>query len=365
MKRSPLSQHQLPRVTRKKRKLAQSPGSLVHHGAKRSDTTHFQLVQYDEHSVDVQTSDVLPDIGDLAGGEKVTWLHVTGLHETEKLTDLVEAFGVSHLVLEDVLNTAGRPKIEKRDSDVFVVAKLIAREPDDLTIDMQQLSMIILPNQLIISFLEGPSAVLNPVLNRIKSGGSGRIRTHGADYLAWALLDAVVDNYLHVIDELDESVLRIDDELQFNATAIDASELYALKRDIGKLYRLMRPIREVSSALMRPTSALLAENTVPYFTDLNDHTTQVIEMVEDLREGASGLRDLYLAAVSNRMNEVMKVLTCFSTIFLPLTFFAGVYGMNFKHMPELEQTWGYPAIWCIFLVCIAGMIWLFRRKQWL
>jgi magnesium transporter len=201
-------------------------------------------------------------------------------------------------------------------------------------------------------------------MERIRTGGGGRIRRFGADYLAWALLDAVVDHYLHVIDRLDEAIVELDERLQQDATSVSVSELYGLKHDIGQLFRAIRPIREITSSLVRPTSRLIEKRTRPFFDDLNDHALQVIESTEDLRERSTALRDFFLSAASHRMNEIVKVLTCFSSIFLPLTFIAGIYGMNFKHMPELSSPWGYPAIWGGFIVCAIGMNWFFRARRW-
>ncbi len=202
------------------------------------------------------------------------------------------------------------------------------------------------------------------MVRRIENG-NGRIRSAGADYLAWAVLDALVDNYFGVIDALDEAVSHLDDQLQEDAVSIEAAHLYAIRREVTGLHRLVRPLREVANALTRPNSALMTDQSEPFYRDLYDHAIHAIERTEDLRDMTAGLRDFYLSAISNRMNEVMKVLTCFSTIFLPLTFFAGIYGMNFEHMPELGWKWAYPALWIGFVVIAGGMFVLFRRKKWL
>ncbi|MEX2578319.1 MAG: magnesium/cobalt transporter CorA [Verrucomicrobiales bacterium] len=365
MDRSPLKWIPLPRLARKKRPVALSPGSLIHLGQKRAESQEVTLIAYDESSVEIEKLRELPEKHHYSIPEKVTWFHVTGLHEVEKLSVLGEEFGISNLVLEDILSTGSRPKIEKRDTEIFVVSKLIVIEPGQNTVDVQHLAVLLLPDNVLVTFLEAPSPAFDPVIERIRSGSGGRIRRFGADYLAWALLDAMVDNYLYVIDRLDEAVASMDDRLQLDATDVDTGELYELKRDAGQLYRAIRPIREITGSLNRLDSPLLEERTRPFFTDLNDHGLQVLETTEDLRESVSALRDFYLAAVSNRMNEVMKVLTCFATIFLPLTFIAGIYGMNFEHMPELGVPWAYPAVWGVFALCAAGMLWFFRRKKWL
>ena len=348
-----------------RRKLAASPGSLIHTGARLTEKTTWKIISYDESSIEVDESGEVPSLQSLTDSEKSVWIHVTGLHEVEKLSQLGEEFRISPLILEDILNTGSRPKIEKREDEVFVVTKLLWSDTEDASIDMQQFSILLLPGNIAISFLESPTPVFDPVLERLHNSRSGRIRRFGADYLLWALLDAVVDNYLAVIDQLDETVVNMDTALQIDSAQVEASELYTLKRDIGQIYRAMRPVKEVTASLERSKTTLLKKSSTPFFTDLNDHSIQVMETMEDLRENASALRDFYLSAVSNRMNEVMKVLTCFSTIFLPLTFITGVYGMNFERMPELRHPMAYPLVWVVFIFCAGGMFFLFRKKNWL
>lgn len=338
---------------------------MVHHGAKRSEYFILHHTLYDEHNFSSEQIDAVPDPAPCVEPKTVAWLHLTGLHEPERFSELGERFGISPLLLEDILNTTSRPKIEKRDDEIFVISRLVTVDPATREIDIQQFSLLLLPNNVLISFLEGPTKIFDPVLERVRTGGGGRIRRFGADYLAWALLDAVVDNYLHVIDRLDEAIMETDERLQESSTSVSVTELYALKRDIGVLFRAIRPIREITSSLVRPTSQLVEKRTRPFFADLNDHALQVIESTEDLRERSTALRDFFHTAASLRMNEVMKVLTSFSTIFLPLTFIAGIYGMNFKHMPELDMPWAYPAIWGVFALCAIGMTWFFRGRRWI
>lgn len=350
---------------RTKRPVALPPGSLVHVGQQRAESVEIQLVSYNLETVTIENLDHLPNKEQCADPDKVTWVNVSGLHDIEKLSTLGNEFGISSLTLEDILNTGSRPKIEKREDQIFVVVKLVTSDAEGNSMDLQHLALLLLPGNVLISFLEEKSEAFAPVIERIRTGSGGRIRRFGADYLLWALLDATVDNYLLVIDHLDESVVIMDDRLQMDATDVAAKELYGLKRDVGHLHRAIRPIREITVSLNRPDTNLLEVETKPFFADLNDHGLQVLETTEDLRESVSSLREFYLSAASHRMNEVMKVLTCFSTIFLPLTFIAGIYGMNFEYMPELKLPWGYFGVWVVFTVCAAGMFILFRKKHWL
>jgi magnesium transporter len=352
-------------VRRRRRPLAQSPGSLVHRGEKRVESAHLRLIAYNDTFQDFKTLDSVPEAGLVGSSDHVTWLHLTGLHEVDEIAKVGRAFGISTLVLEDILHTGSRSKIENHESEIFIVTRIVTDVEKDGICEVQHFSLLLLPGNLVLTFCETPTTVFDPVIDRIRSNVGGRIRRHGADYLAWALLDAIVDNYLSVIDHLDDSVVAIDEKLQLDDRSVHAGEIYALKREINRVFRSIRPIREIAISLLRENETLLTPASRPYYIDLNDHAIQAIETTEYLREGSNSLREFYLSSASHRMNEVMKVLTCFSTIFLPLTFIAGIYGMNFEHMPELQHRWAYPTIWIVFLLCAAGMFWLFRRMRWL
>ncbi|MCG8602822.1 MAG: magnesium/cobalt transporter CorA [Verrucomicrobiales bacterium] len=348
----------------KRKHLAQPPGSLVHFGTKRVDRFQIRSMRFDEAALEENDDQELENVVK-ADPDLIDFHEVVGLHEVKKISALAELFSLNSLLVEDILNTGSRPKIEKRDDVVFVICKLVTHDGQTNEVDVQQCSFVLLPNNVLLTFLEGPTSAFNPVRERIRTGAGGRIRRFDADYLLWALLDAVVDNYLYVIDVLDRNIFQTEEQLQENPDKITTEELYTLKRDVGQLYRTIRPIREISTVLTRPGSPLLTETSEPFFTDLNDHVIQVVETTEDLRESAGALREFHLSMVSHRMNEVMKVLTCFSTIFLPMTFLAGIYGMNFEYIPELSFRWGYPALWGVFLVAAGVMIWLFRKKKWI
>ncbi|MCB1232506.1 MAG: magnesium/cobalt transporter CorA, partial [Verrucomicrobiae bacterium] len=296
---------------------------------------------------------------------QVSWIHVTGLHDPDKISRLGKAFKIHPLILEDILHTDGRPKIEEQDKYVFVVSKLLYYDSETHVIDVQQFSLLLLPDSSVITFLESPSPVFDPVLERIRTGGGGRIRRFGPDYLTWALLDIVVDHYFKVVDGVEETLDELEDRFEADPNSLETRDLYLLKKEVTALHRLVRPMREIATILNRSDSSLLTTRTLPYFRDLYDHAVHVLEEVETLRDSASSLRDFFLSQVSNRMNEVMKVLTCFATIFLPLTFLAGIYGMNFKYMPELHWRWAYPALWVVFVAAAGGMFWYFRRRRWL
>ncbi len=356
-------------VSRKPRPLAQSPGTLVHRGEKRTDRAVLRLVTYDIEEQEERELSSIDDAPFDPGDGKVRWLHVTGLHEVEEIARIGWRFGIDALSLEDILHTSSRSKIENRETGIFVVMQMLTQPGGEggnqRAIEGQHFALLLLPGDLVLTFCETPTAIFDPVLHRIRTNIGGRIRRHGADYLTWAVLDAVVDNYLLVIDRLDDEVVAMDEKLQTAPNEVEVGEIYALKRDINRIDRAIRPVREIAGVLLRENATLLGDAAKPFFLDLNDHAIQAVETTEFLREGSAALRELYLSLASHRMNEVMKVLTCFSTIFLPLTFIAGVYGMNFEKMPELEKPWAYPAVWAVFILCAAGMFWVFRRMKWL
>ncbi len=342
-----------------------SPGTLIHTGEKRVDRVIFTATEYDAESAELLATEDVEECLRFADTRQTTWIHVTGLHEPERISRLGKAFKIHPLILEDILNTDGRPKIEELDKYVFVVTKLLYYDADRHAIDVQQLSLLLLPDSSVLTFLEEPNPVFDPVLERIRTGGGGRIRRFGADYLAWALLDIVVDHYFSVVDGVDETLDQLEDQFEDDPDSLQAKDLFHLKKEVAALHRLVRPMREIATVLNRSDSELLTARTRPYFRDLYDHAIHVLEEAETLRDSAASLRDFYLSHASNRMNEIMKVLTCFATIFLPLTFLAGIYGMNFEHMPELHWAWAYPALWVVFLLTAGGMFWYFRRKGWL
>ncbi|NNM30184.1 MAG: magnesium/cobalt transporter CorA, partial [Akkermansiaceae bacterium] len=295
--------------------------------------------------------------------ETPTWIQVVGLHDVNKIGTLLQSYGIHPLVQADVVNTKQMPKVDSFDDYLFVVMRLLAPDSDGHGVIVENFSLLLI-DKVLITFQESPTMLFDPVFARLRNEHS-RSRQNGCDYLMWALLDAVVDNYFVVLDTIEGEVERFDALVLEQTHSMDPGPIHTLKQQVFHLHRLIRPAREVAAALARGDSGLIRDATLIYLRDLYDHVIHAIEITENLRESAASLRDFYLAAVSNRMNEVMKVLTCFATIFLPLTFLAGIYGMNFQHMPELGVRWAYPALWGVFVVLTVVMLWIFRRKRWL
>jgi magnesium transporter len=280
------------------------------------------------------------------------------------LEQLGERFGLHPLVVEDILNTDQRPKLEDYGEYLFIVLKShYHSDGESGDAEIEQISLVLGPNY-VLSFQERAGDEFEPVRERIRSN-KGRVRRQGADYLAYSLIDLIADTYFLVLERLGERMETLEEELVTDPTTETLQAIHKLKREMVFLRKSIWPLREVIGALERGESPLIQDTTGVYLRDVYDHIIQVIDTVETYRDMLSGMLDIYLSSVSNRMNEVMKVLTIIATIFIPLTFVAGVYGMNFKHMPELEWPWAYPLVWLAMIIIAGLMVAYFRRKRWL
>lgn len=342
---------------------ASAPGTLVHIGERRSERTVIRLIRWDDHGIEDSEPASISESRALTEKPGVSWIHVTGLHEVNRIGALMEAFGIHPLIQEDVLNTDHRPKAEDHDTYIFITLKEVIDASGEEMLAVRQFSLLLFPN-LVMSFQEGPSKTLEPVLARILAG-KGQLRKRGSDYLAWVLLDAIVDHYFLALNELEAHAEKLEEEVIAETDNRHAGSIHAFKQDVSTLHRQIRPTRDVIAAVQRSDSELFQRQNHVFYSDLYDHILHAVGMMEMLKEAASGLRDYHLAAVSYRMNEVMKVLTAFATIFLPLTFLAGIYGMNFDFMPELQVWWAYPALWAVFVAVTLVMVLYFKRKSWL
>lgn len=293
----------------------------------------------------------------------VTWLDIDGVHRSDILEAVAAHANLHHLVIEDIHNTYQRPKAEDYEDFLYIVLKMISWDENLNQAQAEQVSMI-LGKGYVLSFKEDPGDIFDPVRVRLREG-KGRIRKSGADYLAYALLDQVVDNYFLVLENLGERIESLEEELTTNPSPATLKAIHHLKRELIFLRKSVWPLREAINSLERGDSSLFQAETLVYLRDLYDHTIQVMDTIETFRDMVSGMLDIYLSSISNRMNEIMKVLTIIATIFIPLTFIAGVYGMNFANMPELQWPWGYFAVWGVMILVAGGMIIFFKRKGWL
>jgi len=357
----------LKQLTPKRKKKTSSkiglpPGSIVYLGEKKVDKVTIKVTEYDEAGAETYEIKSVEEIDPFTDTPQVTWVSVCGLHETEFLKQVGEKFKIHPLVLEDILNTDTRPKIEITDDYLFIVMKLMIFNPEQKILETEQVSFI-LGKGFLFSFSERTDEIFNPVRDRITSQ-LGKIRKRGGDYLLYALMDIVVDNYFLALEKTEERIELLDDEVINNPDQSQIQSIYNLRNLLLTIRKSFWPSREIVNQLIKDDSDLLDENIEPYLRDLYDHTIHINETVEQQREITNSLMEIYLSMMSNKMNEVMKVLTVIATIFIPLTFIVGIYGMNFKYMPELEWPWAYFAVWGIMIAVVVGMVVYFRRKNW-
>lgn len=351
------------------RKVAQAPGTLIHIGEKRVHRVRIMVTRYDRETITEEEIDATAEWRPEKKDRQVTWINVDGIHEAVNIERIGGAFGIHPLVLEDIVNTGQRPKLENFDDYLFVALKMLYHDREADEIMAEHVSLILGPDY-VISFQEREGDVFGPVRERLRLG-KGKIRKMGSDYLFYALMDAVVDGYFAVLEGLGEKIEDMEDVLMESPRTETLQAIHFLKREMIFLRKSIWPLREVVSGLIREESPLIDKETVIFLRDVYDHTIQVIETTESLRDMVTGMQDLYLSSVSNKMNEVMKVLTIIATIFIPLTFIAGIYGMNFNpdaspfNMPELNLRFGYLIAWALMIVVAAVMVIYFRRKKWL
>jgi len=338
------------------------PESLIPVGDKGVDKTKITVFTFNKDRFEEKeiTPEELPRYRDSAD---VVWVNIDGVNDVEILEKVGSLFEIHGLVLEDILNTDQRPKVEEHDQYLFIVLKMIYSSKDTFDIETEQVSFI-LKKGVVVSFQERCGDVFGLIRERIRSG-KGRVRKMGADYLTYTLMDAVIDNYFVIMEQLGDRIELLESELIGNTDTEISMKIHELRRKVILLRRSIWPLREVVNSLLHSGTDFINKITLPFVRDLYDHTIHVIETLETFRDILSGMLDIYLSSVSNRMNEIMKVLTIIATVFIPLSFIAGVYGMNFKYMPELDWRWGYPAIWLLMIAVIAGFLGYFKYKKWI
>lgn len=339
-----------------------TPGAFVHIGDEKIENARIRIIDYDEEHLEEIELESLDEWLPYLDKPTVTWMNIDGVHDADLLEKLGASAGVHPLVMEDVMNTEQRPKMEDYCDYIFLVLKMFYND-DRNGILTEQMSFILGPN-FVISFQERVGGVFDSVRERIRNG-KGRMRRMGPDYLCYALIDSIVDNYFEILEQLGERIELLEEDLMENATSQLLNAIHKLKREMTYLRRSVWPLREVIACLERGESELIKESTQVFLRDLHDHTIQIIDTIETYREVLSGMLDTYLSGISNKMNQVMKLLTIIATIFIPLTFIAGIYGMNFKNMPELEWHTGYPLVLVFMVVIAIFMIGYFRKKKWL
>lgn len=337
-----------------------APGSLVHIGQIKVSEVKADLIEYDKHNYQI-TSNI--DVKKLEiNTEKSTWLRITGLHDASFIANLGKQLGIDALLLEDIVNTGQRPKSEATSDMIFLTLKTMHQEDKGSEINSDQISLILKKN-LLISFHESDLRIFDPLFSRFENP-EGRLRTLNTDYLFYAITDLIVDQYFKVIEQLGESIDQLEDGMSALPDKIVADTIHSIRKDLLFVRKCIYPLRDAMLQMMRDDHPLIQRDNLRYFGDVADHLMQMIDITETYRELNSGIRDVFYSAQSNRMNQIMKVLTMIGTIFIPLTFIVGIYGMNFAHMPELQWKYGYATIWLIMAAVAVAMLMMFKKRKW-
>lgn len=343
------------------KKIGLPPGSLIYFGEKEK-LIDIDVISYSDHSFHSQKVGTAQEALSLIKDDSITWININGLNNIEEIRKIGSYTQLNNLLLEDVLDTQHRPKIEFLEEHLLVIIKMIYYQEEVL---ISEHIALLLGKNYLITFQESEGGdVFEPIRRRIQERDT-LLRKYSADFLLFALLDAIVDNYLVILDKVNDTIEAIEDEIISHPREEMISEIQILKKQGSFLQKSISPAREVVARIEKNSHPLIQEGTKPYFRDLHDHIVQIVETLNSYRDTLWGLTDTYMGAMSNKMNNIMRLLTLISTIFIPLTFIVGVYGMNFEHMPELHYPWAYPIVWLIMIGISIVMLIYFKRKKWL
>jgi magnesium transporter len=352
------------RAPRPSQKIGLSPGTLIHLGRRMTDRVTIEVLHCaGDGALARRTIDHPDQLAAYRGADGLTWVDVNGIHDVQLIGRLGEIFGLHPLLLEDVVSTHQRPKFEQHGEHLFLVLKMLLRDDETGDVEMEQVSLV-LGRGLVLTFQERERDTFDSVRRRL-TDPTARIRQHGADLVAYALVDTIVDNYFAVLEWLGDRIEELEERLLARPEPATLHEVYRVKRTLVELRRAVWPLRDALGAMSRDETPLIQAGTLPYLRDVQDHTLRVIDTIETYRDMTGTLVEMYMSGASHRLNEVMRVLTVIATLFIPLTFIVGVYGMNFDRMPELHWWWAYPVLWIIMLVIAGGMVAYFRRKDWI
>ena len=339
------------------------PGTVQYVGKPRTGGARIELIEFNESEVAEYKIDNPEQIRKFLDSDKIKWIRVTGVHDMELMAKLGDLFQINQLELEDIANTSQRPRMEERDDYIFMVFKALLLNQEDQDVIIEQVSLI-LGDNYVLSFHETEPKIFDSLRSRILSG-KGRVRKMKGDYLAFTLADILIDQYFVVLEDIGNTIENIESELVINPSNANQEAIYRIKRRLVYVGRTIWPVRELINEVERSDHRLIHDESRIYFRNIYDHTVQIIETLDSLRDLTSSMMDLYLSSVSLKLNEIMKVLTIFSALFIPLTFLAGVYGMNFSYLPEKDWHYGYAMFWTICILATIFMLFYFRKKRWM
>ncbi|NJD19977.1 MAG: magnesium/cobalt transporter CorA [Gemmatimonadetes bacterium] len=350
-------------VRRRMKKPGLSPGTLVHTGVQKLDRARISYLDFDPARVSEAEVDTIEACFPFKGSPTVSWVNVDGVHDVELVRRVGEHFGWHPLLMEDIVGTGQRAKVEEYEDHLYIVLPMLSWDAEHHQVEHEQLSLV-LGEGYVFTFQERAGDDFDPIRERIR-GGKGRVRTRGADYLAYTIVDAVVDHCFQVLEAIGDRIELLESEMLADRGQGTMIQLHALKRELIAMRRAIWPVRDALAQVVRDEEDMFTAETEIFLRDVHDHVVQVVESVEVLRDVVSGALDLQLSMMTMRTNEVMKVLTIMATIFIPLTFIVGIYGMNFEYMPELRIWWTYPTLLAAMAALAGGMVFYFRKKRWM
>ena len=353
----------IPSYVSSAKKPGAAPGTLVYVGKEPQAPVYLTVIDYDDKHFEERRKIGVEELAFYKEKRSVSWIDMSGVYDIAMVEKVGQVFGIHGLVLEDILHTNQRPKLEEHEGYLYFVMRVLKWDDETNEIAQEQMSFV-LGDQYLLSFQEVPGDIFEPFRERMKNP-KWRSKKRGSDYLLYALMDAVVDHYFLVLEKLSACIESLEGEVSSKSDSATLEKIYRMKREILFLRKSIWPLREVLNQFLHLDSDLVQEDVKPYVRDVYDHSIQVVEIVESLRDMLSGLQDLYLSMVSNRMNDVMKVLTIIATIFIPPTFIAGLYGMNFDNIPELHFQYGYFYVLGVMTVMIIGLLVFFKNKKWI
>lgn len=344
------------------KKVGLAPGTLIHVGEQKVEQSAISFIDYDIDKLIVEKNVSLERCLEIKISPTVSWINLDGIHDVNEVEAFGKAFDLHPLALEDILNTGHRPKVEEYEDYMLILLKMLHFDDQSSQVEAEQISLVLTKNN-VLSFQEKPGDVFDGVRERLKRK-NGRIRQRGPDYLTYALFDSIVDSYFHILEKIGDRLEALETELISQPTQQTLQQVHHFKGQLILLRKSVWPLRELVNSLLQDESPLIHESTNVFLRDLHDNCIQILDTLESFRDTASGLVDLYMSSISHRMNEVMQVLTIMASVFIPLTFIAGIYGMNFEMMPELKWRWGYPMVWAVMLACTSGLLIYFKKKKW-
>ncbi|MFC2113172.1 magnesium/cobalt transporter CorA [Bacteroidota bacterium] len=349
-------------LKKQKQEIGRSPDELLYHGERKIENVLLRIIDFDVDSLKEDAVNAVNEAVKYKDKESVTWFNIDGLHNTDIMEEIAKGFQLDHLILADVLNTQARPKVQEYDNCIFISIKMLVFDEESDLVSVENLSLI-LTKSVLISFQERKGDVFEPVRERIRKQKK-RIRNSGTDYLTFALLDIVIDNYIYIISVLGEKIETLEENLLLNPTQSIIEEINKYKRELNFLRKNIKPAKEMILSLSKMETELIDEATDVHFKELQNNINQASESSDSYREILSDQLNIYHTTISSKLNDIMKFLTIFSVIFIPLTFIAGIYGTNFDFVPELHYKYSYFIMWGVILIVAIGMLFYFRKRKW-